>query len=144
LIRVDSAKVNITPPMAEAKWFRLVGVNIGNESELYPHGDQVQTVEVWTAPDTFADLSNVTINAILTIIDTGLPDGTLYSDAPNAKASAAWRVIARNCPAKREAACRQIIKLWVKSGLLVHETYHHKVVRKAVIGLRVDAAKRPS
>ena len=86
--------------MAEAKWFRLVGVNIGNESELYPHGDQVQTVEVWTAPDTFADLSNVTINAILTIIDTGLPDGTLYSDAPNAKASAAWRVIARNCPAK--------------------------------------------
>jgi len=81
LIRVDSAKVNITPPMAEAKWFRLVGVNIGNESELYPHGDQVQTVEVWTAPDTFADLSNVTINAILTIIDTGLPDGTLYSDA---------------------------------------------------------------
>ena len=81
------------------------------------------------------------INEVLTIIDTGMPDGTLYSDAPNAKASAAWRVVEGHCPGKSEAACRQIIKLWVKSGLLVHETYHHKVARKAVIGLRVNAAK---
>ena len=66
LIRLDSAKVNIMPPMAEAKWFRLVGVDIGNGTELYPNGDQVQTVEPWTPPDAFAGLSNLLINQILT------------------------------------------------------------------------------
>ncbi len=144
LIRLDSAKVNITPPMAEAKWFRLVGVEIGNASERYPSGDQVQTVEPWTPPDTFAGLSNLMINEILTIIDSGMPDGTLYSDAPNAKASAAWRAIESYCPGKSEAACRQIIKLWVKSGLLVHKIYENKATRKTASGLRVDPAKRPS
>ena len=49
LIRLDSAKVNITPPMAEAKWFRLIGVDIGNGTALYPRGDQVQTVELVAA-----------------------------------------------------------------------------------------------
>jgi hypothetical protein len=145
LIRLDSAKVNVAPPMAEAKWFKLVGVNIGNATEAYPNGDEVQAIEAWTPPDTFAGLSNSLINEILTKIDAGLPDGTLYSDAPNAKASAAWRVIANGCPGgKSEPACRQIIRLWVKSGLLVQESYHHKVARKTAIGLRVDHQKRPT
>jgi AAA domain len=145
LIRLDSAKVNILPPMAEARWFKLVGVDIGNGSELYPNGDQVQTVEVWTPPDVFAGLSNLLINQILTIIDAGLPDQTLYSDAPNAKAGAAWRVIADHCPGgKPERVCRDIIKRWLKSGLLKHEDYYSKKRRETVIGLRVDAAKRPT
>jgi hypothetical protein len=32
-VRLDSAKVNIAPPMANAKWFRLVGVPLGNATE---------------------------------------------------------------------------------------------------------------
>ena len=90
---MDSAKVNIAPPMSEAKWFRLVGVEIGNASDLYPHGDTVQTVEPWTPPDSFAGLSNVTLNQILTDIEAGTPDGNRYTDAPNAIERAAWRVI---------------------------------------------------
>ena len=35
----------------EAKWFRLVGVPLGNGNELYPNGDEVQTVEPWTPPE---------------------------------------------------------------------------------------------
>ena len=31
LVRLDSAKVNIVPRAAEATWFKLVGVRIGNE-----------------------------------------------------------------------------------------------------------------
>ena len=45
LIRMDSAKVNIAPPATSAKWFRLVGVGLGNGTAEYPHGDEVQTVE---------------------------------------------------------------------------------------------------
>jgi RecA-family ATPase len=50
LIRMDSAKVNIAPPAAHAKWFRLIGIPLGNATEQYPHGDVVQTVEQWCHP----------------------------------------------------------------------------------------------
>jgi hypothetical protein len=145
LVRLDNAKANIMPPMAETRWFRLVGVDIGNGSDAYPNGDNVQTVEVWMPPEVFAGLSNGVINEILTIIDRGLPDGTLYSDAPNAKGGAAWRVIADHCSGgKSERICRDIIRLWLKSGLLKHEDYYSKKRRESVVGLRVDAAKRPA
>ena len=44
-IRMDSAKVNITRHLGNAKWFRLIGVRLGNATEMYPNGDEVQTVE---------------------------------------------------------------------------------------------------
>jgi hypothetical protein len=144
LIRMDSAKVNIAPPSAEAKWFRLISVPIGNPSELYPNGDYVQTVEPWAPPDNFAGLSNVTLNQILSEIEAGTADGNRYTDAPNAIERAAWRVIERHCPSKSEAAARQIIKAWLKSGLLIKKTYENKATRKPVIGLWIDQEKRPS
>ncbi len=78
LIRMDSGKVNIAPPLDEAKWFRLVGVPLGNATETYPHGDEVQTVEVWTPPDAWYGLSSHLLNRILDEIDAGLPDGNRY------------------------------------------------------------------
>ena len=33
LVRVDSAKVNIAPPAAEARWFKIIGVPLGNGTE---------------------------------------------------------------------------------------------------------------
>jgi hypothetical protein len=144
LIRMDSGKVNITPPMTEAKWFRLVGVALGNETDLYPNGDEVQTVEPWTPPDKWAGLSNHLLNQILTAIDAGMPDGNRYSDGPNVADRAAWRVIIKHAPTKSETDAREIIKAWVKSGLLVRDTYENPTTRKTVKGLRVDNAKRPS
>jgi hypothetical protein len=144
LIRLDSAKVNITPPMAQAKWFRLVGVDIGNGTELYPNGDQVQTVEPWTPPDAFAALSNLAINAILTDIDAGLSDGNRYTDAAKAVERAAWRVIVKHAPATSEAAARQIIRTWMMSGLLIRKSYENPATRKVVNGFWVDPVKRPS
>ena len=29
-VRVDSGKVNITPPLSSAQWFKIVGVPLGN------------------------------------------------------------------------------------------------------------------
>jgi hypothetical protein len=144
LIRLDSAKVNITPPMAQAKWFRLVGVDIGNGTELYPNGDQVQTVEPWTPPDVFAALSNLVINAILTDIDAGLPDGNRYTDAAKTVERAAWRVVVKHAPATSEAAARQIIRTWMMSGLLIRRSYENPATRKVVNGFWVDPVKRPS
>jgi hypothetical protein len=144
MIRMDSAKVNIAPPMTEAKWFRLVGINIGNGQGIYPRGDDVQAVSPWTPPDTFAGLSNLTLNQILNDIEAGTPDGNRYSDGPNVIDRAAWRVITKHCPSKSEGMARQMIKFWVKSGLLTRKTYDNPATRKAVIGLYVDNEKRPS
>ena len=83
LIRMDRAKVNIAPAI-EAKWFKLVGVNIGNATDIYPNGDDVQTVSVWTPPDAFFGLDNLSLNQILNDIDAGMPDGNRYSNAPKA------------------------------------------------------------
>jgi AAA domain len=144
LIRMDSGKVNITPPMSEAKWFRLVGVNLGNSSDVYPNGDEVQTVEPWSPPDTFAGMTNLMLNQILDNIEAGMSDGNRYSDAPNVLDRAAWRVIVKHCPGKPEGVAREIIKTWTKSGLLYREDYENLVTRKTVKGLRVDHGKRPS
>jgi hypothetical protein len=142
-VRLDPAKVNITPPSQKAKWFRLVGVKLGNATEQYPSGDEVQTVEPWTPPDTWADISTATINAILTEIDRGLANGQRYSDAAKADERAAWKLVKHHCPQKTEGQCRQIVKTWVKKGVLRSEPYDDPVRREPAKGLRLDTSKMP-
>jgi len=118
---MDSAKVNIAPPMAQATWYRLVGVALGNATELYPHGDNVQTVEMWIPPQVWTGMDVALQNHILDEIDAGLPNGSRYSDMASAKARAAWKVVTAFAPKKTEHDAREIIKAWVKSGVLVSE-----------------------
>jgi len=143
-IRLDSAKVNIVRTARSATWFKLVSVNIGNATEQYPSGDEVQTVQPWTPPDTWA-VPSVTLNAVLTDIDAGLPNGQRYSKAPAAgQARQVWRVIQKHIPGHSEAQCRQIIHAWLDTGLLYSEKYDDPVDRKERQGLRLDTTKRPS
>jgi hypothetical protein len=144
LVRVDSAKVNITKPLGAAKWFRLVGVPLGNATELYPNGDEVQTVEPWMPPDTWADLSVDLLNKILAVIDAGLPDGSRYTDAPRADDRAAWKVITGHAPTKTEGQAREVIKTWVKNRVLIRRDYDNPTTRKPAKGLWVDPTKRPT
>ncbi|GGD44715.1 AAA family ATPase [Sinisalibacter lacisalsi] len=74
-IRVDNGKANLAPA-EEARWLRLVSVNLGNGTSDYPNGDDVQTVERWTPPvaagASASDLAAVQA-AIQTAIDAGEP-----------------------------------------------------------------------
>ena len=144
LIRIDSAKVNIAPSMTKAKWFRLVGVRLGNATDMYPNGDDVQTVEPWSPPELWGDLPVDLLNRILTEIDTGLDDGNRYSDGPNVTKRAAWKVVRKHAVHKTEEQAREIIRVWVKNGVLTHDEYENPDTRKSVQGLYVDPAKRPS
>jgi hypothetical protein len=130
--------------MSAAKWFRLVSVPIGNATEMYPSGDNVQTVEPWIPPDTWADLSVHLLNKILTVIDNGLPDGNRYTDGNRAETRAAWKVITEHAPTKTEGQAREVIKTWIKNGVLVRHQYDNPATRKPVQGLRVDPTKRPT
>ena len=144
LIRMDSGKVNIAPPSCDAKWFRLVSVPLGNGTELYPRGDEVQAVEPWTPPNTWDGLDTGTLNAILDDIDTGLANGQRYSTASAATTKAAWRVVQKHAPEKTEPQCREVITAWLSSGCLFNEDYDDPVDRKPRKGANVNPNHRPS
>jgi hypothetical protein len=84
------------------------------------------------------------LNAALTEIDAGMSNGQRYSDAAAARDRAAWKVVQRHCPDRTEAQCREIIRTWLKNGVLYAEDYEDPVKRDARSGLRLDASKRPS
>jgi hypothetical protein len=143
LVRMDNAKVNIAPRRAGTKWFKLVGVPLGNCTGVYPTGDEVQTVEPWTAPDIWEDLSTETLNTILNELDRGLPNGRLFTDSAQAVDRAAWRVVQRWLSHLTEVQAREVIRTWVKNDVLHPVKYDDEVDRKTRRGLRVNNAKRP-
>jgi AAA domain len=143
LIRMDSGKVNIAPRAAAATWFKIVGVRLGNRTRDYSHGDEVQTVEPWEPPDLWKGLSTVTLNLILTEIEQGMPNGRLFSDHPQAIDRAAWQVVQKYLPNLTAAQAREIIRTWVKNGVLYQVVYHDVQDQKDRKGLRVNAGKRP-
>lgn len=142
--RFDSAKVNLAPPSISARWFKLVGVKLNNGTPEYPAGDEVQTVEVWTPPDTWAGLGHAILNEILSVIDRGMPNGRRYSAAPAARDTAAWRVVVEHAADKTEGQAREIINTWIKNGTLVAVDYKDPVRHETAKGLTVNNAKRPS
>jgi hypothetical protein len=139
-IRMDHGKVNLVPQRA-MKWFHLVGVPLGNATDLYPHGDEVQVVEPWEPPSTWKEFSDELTELILAEIDAGLPDGTRYSDAPNAKERAAYKVVQKHIPDKSDQQAREIIKTWVSEGKLERRKYDNVQERKSVLGLWASRAK---
>jgi hypothetical protein len=142
-VRLDPAKVNVARRSQKAIWFRLVNVNLRNPNLDYPDGDDVQTLEPWNPPDTWANLPNAALNAALTEIDKGLGNGQRYSDGSTATDRAAWPVVQRHCPGKTEPQCREIVRAWVKNGVLEKKPYDDPVARKSLIGLHLNTAKRP-
>jgi hypothetical protein len=144
-VRLDKAKVNLAPPARTAKWFKLVGVRLENGNEEYPNGDEVQTVEPWKPPKLWEGLASAILNAALTEIDNGMPNGQRYTDAGGGKGDrAAWKVVQKHCPNRSEGQCRDIIKTWVKNGVLYEDKYDDPVDRRERSGYRLNASKRPS
>jgi hypothetical protein len=143
LVRMDSGKVNIAPSAADATWFKLVGVPIGNRTQSYPKGDEVQTVKPWQPPDFWAQMPPTVANAVLDQIDAGFADGRRYAAAPQATDRAAWPLITQAAPTINETQAKQVVKTWVKNGVLHKKPYRDPVVRREVDGLYVNPAKRP-
>lgn len=121
----------------------LLVAALENGTELYPNGDEVQTVVPWSPPDTWKDVDQILINRILDEIDAGMPGGILYSNHGKADDRAAWRVVNTHLPEKPEKQAKAIIKTWIEKGVLYSEKYMDPEQRKERVGLRVNHAKRP-
>jgi hypothetical protein len=141
LVRVDSAKVNIAPPAIEARWFKIIGVQLGNSTELYPRGDEVPAAEPWQPPDIWRDLSTTVINRILDDMEAGPAEGRRYSHWNRTEDRAAWRIVSQHYPSANEKQARNIIATWLKSGMIESRDYDDPVARKRRSGLFV--IKRP-
>lgn len=140
-LRLDSAKVNIAPHARRARWFKLVGVSLGNATEKYPDGDFVQAMEVWTPPETWQGMDADVIEAILSDIEQGMPNRQRYSNYNAAKERSAWLVVQNHCPEKGEAECKEVIRAWVNNGTLYVDEYHDPVRRAMTKGLYVKKEK---
>lgn len=142
-MRLDKAKANIVRAV-KARWFWLASVRLNNATALYPDGDEVQAVERWEPPETWAGVDGETLNAILDAIDAGLGDGRRYIDHGAARDRAAWLAVQKRCPDKPEAQCREMIKQWVKAEVLFRDKYPNPLRREEENGLFVDPDKRPA
>jgi hypothetical protein len=141
-VRLDYGKVNLVPA-GEARWFELISVKLGNTSETYKNGDEIQVARPWNPPETWAGLSDDILNTILDDIAKGLPDGRLYSAAAAAKDTAAWQVVKRHAPDKSQPQCREVITTWHKNGVVFDKEYTNPTTREKAKGLRVNNEKRP-
>jgi hypothetical protein len=56
---------------------------------------------------------------------------------------AAWKVVHKYAPAKNEAQCREIIRVWVKNGVAFVDEYKDETRREVAKGLRANPEKRP-
>src|SRR5215212_1115778 len=59
--RISGSKENYAPPPQVSTWYRFESVRLGNGTELYPDGDNVQVTTTWTPPSAFNDLPSTKI-----------------------------------------------------------------------------------
>lgn len=142
-VRLDPAKVNIAARATGATWFKIEGEPIDNGTPDYPNGDTIQVVIPWRPPETWAGLDDVKLNQILTAIDAGDGNGNFYTDTNSRTDRAAWEVIQRFAPEKSKAQCREIIRAWVRNGVLEDFPYTNPRTRQEVKGFKVINSKRP-
>ena len=140
LVRLDDAKLNIAPPSAETMWFRLVGVDIGNDAPDYPNGDNVQTVERWHPPDPFAELPKTAIAEIFDQLRAGPEPGEFYLRDIRAKDDWAGTPICA-VAGKTEGEATRILDAWIKNRVLIEDEYHSPKRRKPRHRIAVVEAK---
>jgi hypothetical protein len=119
--KIAGNKENYAPPPDTAVWYRLESVALGNCSDLYPDGDNVQVTTTWSPPSPFAGISMKTIKAIFDSIRVGAGNGEFYSPTRRAKRWVGDLLIELADKSADDAA--RIVKAWIENGVLIKEDY---------------------
>lgn len=135
-IRTDDAKANMSAPSANAEWYERKSVEIAS-------GDQVGTLSRWSPPDAFDGMSGDLARIVLQGIEKGLPDGQRY--LPHRRnQSGRWVGTPLEDRDFKLPQAKEIIRAWVKEGVLVIDDYENPVRRKTEKGCFVNFEKLPS
>jgi hypothetical protein len=139
LVRVDSGKVNLIRRSAAAKWFRLVGVPLGNTGDpRFPHGDTVQTVEVWTPPAS-EKLVPSEIAEIFATLRAGPLPGEFY--AANRHNSFWLGIPIVKMTGKTEDEAADLVRDWIDNDVLIKGEYVSPQKRKTRPRITLNEAK---
>jgi len=143
-VRLDDGKANLAPPSDKARWFRLSSQKLGNGTNDYPNGDQVQAIEAWEPPSVWKDLTDADCNGVLDTIAEGLPNGQRYTARRTGASASRWagRVLVDAFDLTEEQAAK-MLGTWVRNGVLVEVEDYDQTQRKTRKGLAVVDAKRP-
>jgi len=135
-IRMDPAKLNLTPPAEQAKWFRLHSVSLRNGNRFYSNGDHVQAAAVFIPTGALERFNNSETERIIDAIDEGPEPGVFYSDHNRAEGREAWRAVLNVHPKLAQPEAERIVKALLRAGRLKSEVYHDKKERRDRKGLR--------
>ncbi|HKD37292.1 MAG TPA: AAA family ATPase [Pirellulales bacterium] len=142
LFRIDSAKVNILPPAEHAKWFELVGVRLENTwNPLYPNGDTVQTVKLWSLPTATHDtIQKPVLAQIFDRLRQPPAPGEMWR--PDSRAGplwAGWPIANLANLAKGQA--RRFLADWIKNGVFTQTVYRSPRAHDVKDGLILNELK---
>jgi hypothetical protein len=139
MVRLDTGKTNLAPPIDRALWFELVGVLLGNGTAEYPRGDEIQVAKHWPPPDAWEVVRPV-VTPILQQIQEGPKEGRRYSPELNASVRGAWKVVRSKCGTERisEKQAQKVINDWLEEGVLVKARYYDPVAKDEVWGVQVE------
>jgi hypothetical protein len=113
---VDDGKANMSP-LAERGWFKIVSVDLGNETELHPKGDNVGVVVKWTPPEALEGITGHDFEAAVLEIGTDKWRGDVR--AKNWIGKPIAKALKRNLDDDKERAkVGRIVGAWLKSGSL--------------------------
>lgn len=135
-IRVDDAKGNMSAPAANALWYERHSVELAQ-------GDYVGVLAPWAVPDPFDELGSQKARTILNEIDKGLVDGQRFI-AANWRNTTRWAGNLLIDAGVSEASAKHILRLWIKTGVLMEDEYRNPSRRKDEKGLFVDLSKLPT
>ena len=149
-VRVDDAKNNMSPPAANATWVERKSQYIHNGGITGSDGDNVGVMTPWSPPDALDGVSIKTINKTLKAIAEGPGEERYYTQNNQGKSNRyAGNVIKEVIEGEHvnvdlaPQQVKQILKDWMKSGLITEFTYDCDQTRKPEKGLKVDWSKQP-
>jgi hypothetical protein len=146
--RISGSKDNFAPPPDKAIWYRLASRLLGNMTERYPQGDSIQVTTRWEPPKLFDGLDLETLDSIFEAIRIGpQPDPEDPEKAPPPffspmRQSKKWWIgnIIADVTTKPAPAAARVVAAWIKSGVLVQDTYENDK-RENAYKVTLDEAK---
>lgn len=141
-IRIKGSKENYAPPPDKATWYMLASVPLGNQSELYPDGDNIAVATTWAPPSPWDGLPMDVVVRALEQIERGPSDGEFYTGSRRGRSNNRWAGAVLVEMAKRQPDnCGLIVAEWIRNGLLIEGNYQSPKEGKVLACVRVDPGK---
>jgi hypothetical protein len=133
-IRIASSKENYARPPDRQKWYRLIGVPLGNVTDEYPEGDEVAVAKVWEPRPLFEGMPDESLATMF--------DQLRRSDYSPHKQANNWAGnVLKNVGGRSEAEAATIIQKWLESGVLSKVKRYDAASRHQVDKVVLNEAK---